>query len=117
MNRTLAPLGKVTSSYSGSSYPATNIYNFGYGEGDYFDTWCTVDYCGDPYIMMELTLPVLITQILFSGRSIPSGSFYVTNLTLEYSPPDNKTILSYYTTESGNIKVFFPISNRLSSSV
>ena len=55
---------------------------------------------------MELTSPVLIMQILFSGRTDVSGTYYyVTNLTLEYSPPHNKTILNHYTTESGDIKV------------
>ena len=54
---------------------------------------------------MELTLPVLITQILFSGRTSTLGTAYVTNLTLEYSPPGNKTVLNYYTTETGSTKV------------
>ena len=105
LNRTLAPLDMVKFSQDTSAYPATYIYNFGYGEDDYFYTWCTTDSDPDPYIEMELTSPVLITQILFSGRSTPSGSYHVTNLTLEYSLPDNATVLSYYTTEAESIKV------------
>ena len=112
LNRTLAPLDMVTSSDDASGYPATNIYNFAHADSDdYFRTWCTTDFDPDPFIKMELTSPVLITQILFSGRFNPFGSFHVTNLTLEYSPPDNATILSYYTTEAGSIKVFFSLRN------
>ena len=108
MNRTLAPLGRVTASNDAFGYPANYIYHFGYGEGEYIDTWCTnAESDRDPHIEMELTSPVLITQILFSGRTGTSGLFHATNLTLEYSPPDNKTILNYYTTESGDIKVRF----------
>ncbi len=108
LNRTLAPLRRVTPSDNSSGYPATNIYNFGYSEGRFFDTWCAVDFRGDPFIVLELTQPVLITQILFSGRSERSVRFfYVTNLTLEYSPPGNKNILNYYTTETGSVKVIF----------
>ena len=106
MNRTLAPLERVTSSNDAFGYPATSIYHFGYGEGEYIDTWCsTAESDPDPYIEMELTSPVLITQILFSGRTGTTGLFHATNLTLEYSSPDNETILNYYTTESGDIKV------------
>ena len=106
LNRTLAPLGGVASSYESTFYPATNIYHFGYGEGEYIDTWCSIaESDPDPYIEMELTSPVLITQILFSGRTSTLGIFHATNLTLEYSLPGNKTVLNYYTTESGDIKV------------
>ena len=107
MNRTLAPLGGVTSSNDASGYPATDIYNFGYGEGEYIDTWCTTRARDpNPYIELDLTSPVLITQILFSGTTnILYGPLHATNLTLEYSPPDNITIFNYYTTEAGDIKV------------
>lgn len=106
LNRTLAPLGGVTSSDDAFGYPATYIYHFGYGEDEYIDTWCTTaESDPNPYIEMELTSPVLITQILFSGRTSTLGIFHATNLTLEYSPPGNKTVLNYYTTESGDIKV------------
>ena len=105
MNRTLAPLERVTSSHDFSTTPATYVYNFGYGENQSVNTWCTVDTIANPYVEMELTLPVLITQILFGGRTSTSGASYVTNLTLEYSPPGNKTLLNYYTTETGSIKV------------
>ena len=106
LKRTLAPLGRVTSSNDASGYPATDVYNFGYGEGEYIDTWCTFrEIDPDPYIELELTSPVLITQILFSGTTnILFGPLHATNLTLEYSPPDI-TILKYYTTEAGDIKV------------
>lgn len=106
MNRTLAPPERVTSSYYTLSYPARLAYNFGYGEGEYIGTWCSTRASDpDPYVEMELTSPVLITQILFSGRTSTLGTFHATNLTLEYSPPDNKTVLNYYTAESGDIKV------------
>ena len=106
MNRALAPLGRVTSSNDAFGFPATDIYNFGFGEDEYIDTWCTTRASDpDPYVELELTSPVLITQILFSGRTSTFGPFHATNLTLEYSPPDNNTILNYYTTESGDIKV------------
>ena len=106
MNRTLASLGRVTPSNDAFGYPATNIYNFGYGEDEYIDTWCTTRASDpDPYVELELTSPVLITQILFSGRTSTFGPLHATNLTLEYSPPDNITILKYYTTEAGDIKV------------
>ena len=82
------------------------VYNFGYGEGEYIDTWCTTRASdNDRYVEMELTSPVLITQILFSGTTSTLGLFHATNLTLEYSPLDNETIFNYYTTESGDIKV------------
>ena len=105
MNRTLAPLVRVTASDYAFGYPATDVYNFGYGEGEYIDTWCTTESDGDPHIEMELTSPVLITQILFSGRTGTAGLFYATNLTLEYSPIGNNTTLHFYTTETGHIKV------------
>ena len=106
LNRTLAPLGRVTSSNYAFGYPTTDIYNFGYGEDEYIDTWCTTRASDpDPYVELELTSPVLITQILFSGRTSTFGPLHATNLTLEYSPPDNITILNYYTTEAGDIKV------------
>lgn len=105
MNRTLAPLERVTASNSAFGYPATDVYNFGYGEGEYIETWCTTESDSDPHIKMELTSPVLITQILFSGRTGTAGPFYATNLTLEYSPLDNNTIFHFYSTETGHIKV------------
>ena len=107
----------IRSSGASSGYPATYIYNFGYEDDTFFKTWCTLDFLApDPFIEMELTSPVLITQILFSGRSDRSGSYYVTNLTLEYSPPDNATVLSYYTTETESIKVWFHLEYRPVSS-
>ena len=108
LNRTLAPLDMVTASDDTS--------NFGYEDGRFFKTWCTTDFDPDPFIEMELTSPVLITQILFSGSSTLSGSYHVTNLTLEYSPSNSSTVLSYYTTETGSIKVRFHLEYRPVSS-
>lgn len=95
----------VTSSSSTTSYTTTEIYNFGFVVGGYFDTWCTTDTDANPYIDMGLTSPVLITQILSSGRTTPTESFYVTNFTIEFSPPNETTTLNYYTTESGTTQV------------
>ena len=81
-----------------------NVYNFGFG-AQYIDTWCTTGSDPDPYVDLELTSPVLITKILLSGRNNSLGSYFVTNFTLQYSPPNNTTVLSYYTTDTGNIKV------------
>ena len=120
MNRTLAPLDMITASGDQSIYPATDVYNFGFNGTDlFFNTWCTVDFDSDhPFIEMELTSPVLITSIVCSGttslRSRQTTTtlttlrpvyYYVTNFTIEFSPPDNTTTLSYYTTEEGDIKV------------
>ena len=89
-----------------ASYPATDLYNFGYDRDSYFDTWCTTDSNSQtPFAEMELTSPVLITQILTSGRSTPTDSYFVTKFTLEYSLPNEPTNLSYYLTETGNIQV------------
>lgn len=103
LNRTLAPLGMVRVSDDVSGGRVTDIYNF--GSVRYIDTWCTTDRDPDPYVDIELTSPVLITTILLSGKNSSIGSYFVTNFTLEYSPPNNKTVLSYYTTDTGNIKV------------
>ena len=83
----------------------TNVYNFGFGARYGIDMWCTTDSDPDPYVELELTSPVLITKILLSGRNNSLGSYFVTNFTIEYSPPNNTTALSYYTTDTGNIKV------------
>lgn len=82
----------------------TDVYNFGFG-AKFIDTWCTFDTDADPYVDLELASPVLITKILLSGRNNSLGSYFVTNFTLEYSPPNNTTVLIYYTTDTGNIKV------------
>ena len=95
----------VTASRQLSSGPATDVYNFGYERSSSIDTWCTFTSDPDPYVDMTLTSPVLITQILSSGRTSVSSSFYVTNFTLEYSPPNDISILNHYTTETGDIKV------------
>ena len=106
-----------------SIYPATNVYNFGFnGDSSFFRTWCTVDFDSDhPYIDMRFTSPVLITDIICSGTNtlrtrtstVSTSTFtvavyyYVTNFTIEFSPPDDNTNLTYYTTEEGsNIQVF-----------
>ena len=85
---------------------ATDVYNFGFG-AKCIDTWCTSDRDPDPYIDLELTSPVLITKILLSGRNNSLGSYFVTNFTLEYSPANDTTVLSYYTTDTGSIKVSY----------
>ena len=96
----------VTASQQFISFgPATDVYNFGYEGSGGIDTWCTSTSDPDSYVDMALRSPVLITQILSSGSSSGSSSYYVTNFTLEYSPPNNITVLNHYTTETGDIKV------------
>ena len=101
-NRTLAPLDMVQASKSldniGAS--ATRIYSSG-------ATWCTDNNDPNPYIDLQFTSPVLISMMLSRGSIgtrlntgiIPSCSlrmFHVTNFTLEYSTPDNLSVLNYY---------------------
>ena len=45
---------------------------------------------------MQFTSPVLITMMISSGSVIGQGRYYITNFTLEYSPPNNSSVLSYY---------------------
>ena len=106
LNKTLAPLGMISASHATTAYPVTDLYNFGYYRDGFFKTWCTTDFNSPtPFAEMELTSPVLITQILTSGRSTPTDTYFVTNFTLEYSLPNDPTNLSYYLTETGNIQV------------
>ena len=113
LNRTLAPLQMVLASDDTISYAETDIYNFGFNNG-YLETWCTTDNDPNPYIEMGLTSPVLITQILSSGRTTPTESYYVTNFTIEYSPLNDTAAFNYYTTESGSIQVSAHIKSLLS---
>lgn len=95
----------ISASAESSGYPTTNFYNFGHYDDNFFKTWCTTDFDQNPFIEMTLTAPVLITKILSSGRTSPSESYFVTNFTLEYSLPNSTNNLTYYTTETGSIKV------------
>ena len=99
-NRTLAPpeLARASSTLTRQNTPASKVY-------DSVVTWCTNNTDMDPYIDMEFTSPVLITTMISSGSTIIQTSFnglirlgvyYVTNFTLEHSPPDNSSVLSYY---------------------
>ena len=80
---------------------ATNVYSSGTA------TWCTNNNDPDPYIDLLFTSPVLITMMLTRGSTgftqdrlslqCSIRQYYVTNFTLEYSPPDNSSVLNYYT--------------------
>ncbi len=100
-NRTLAPLDMIQASNSLEDIitaDATDVYSSG------TTTWCTDNRDNDPYIDLQFTSPVLISRMLTRGytrlRVIITCSirrYYVTNFTLEYSPPDNSSVLNYYT--------------------
>ena len=117
-NRTLAPpdLVEASNSLDNIGAGATNIYNINSGA-----TWCTDNSDHDPYIDMQFTSPVLISTMLSRGSTLLSINafscslrmYHVTNFTLEYSLPDNSSMLNYYTStdeqsaanESESIKV------------
>jgi hypothetical protein len=99
---------QASNSLEGIGADATNIYSSG------TSTWCTDNTDSEPYIDLQFTSPVLISKMLtrgFTWLTPPILSspvcllrrYYVTNFTLEYSPPDNSSILNYYTStdESG----------------
>jgi hypothetical protein len=106
-NRSLAPLDMVQASNSLESIgaDATNVYSSG------TSTWCTSNRDPDPYIDLQFTSPVLISRMLtrgftrlrIVGLTCSIRQYHVTNFTLEYSPPDNSSVLNYYTStnESG----------------
>jgi hypothetical protein len=80
---------------------ATNVYS----PSPDTATWCTNNRDPDPYIDLQFTSPLLISKMLTRGYT-PTCSlrqYHVTNFTLEYSPPDNSSVLNYYTStdESG----------------
>ena len=95
-NRTLAPLDMVQTSESLEGGEAENVYSSG------TSTWCTDDRDPDPYIDLQFTSPVLISRMLTRGYTWLSPGcsllrYYVTNFTLEHSPPDNSSVLNDYT--------------------
>ena len=110
-NRTLAPLNMVQASNSLErgrdiiTADATDVYSSG------TSTWCTDNGDPDPYIDLQFTSPVLISKMLtrgytrlrIAGLLCSIRLYYVTEFTLEYSPPDNSSVLNYYTStdESG----------------
>ena len=69
---------------------------------DSVTTWCTHSRDPDPYIDMEFTSPVLITMMISSGSVLSQRQYYVTNFTLEYSPPNNSSVLDYYLSTDGS---------------
>ena len=104
-NRALAPLDMIQASNSLEGgfediivADATDVYSSG------TSTWCTDNRDPDPYIDLQFTSPVLISRMLTRGftrlRIAVTCSirrYYVTNFTLEYSPPGNSSVLNYYT--------------------
>ena len=105
-NRTLAPLELVQAS-SSIEASATRIY-------DSIFTWCTTDSDPDPYIDLQFTSPILISMMISTGTILINQIlrlrlevYYITNFTLEYSPPDSSSMLKYYTStdESATPKV------------
>lgn len=103
-NRTLAPRRLVQASdFLTTLTRASRVYDSGI-------TWCTYDRDVDPYVDMEFTSPVLITMMISSGSVFNQNRYYVTNFTLEYSPPNNSSMLNYYlsaddSVENGSVKV------------
>ncbi len=99
-NRTLAPLDLIRASYSleGIQTSARRIYNS-------ILTWCTDDDDPNPYIDLQFTSPILVTMMVSTGSTILNparrrprlGVYFITNFTLEYSPPDDSSMLNYYT--------------------
>ena len=115
-NRTLAPLDMIQASNSlegGEDIivaDATDVYSSG------TSTWCTDNRDRDPYIDLQFTSPVLISRMLTRGYtwlrpatlSRPTCSlrrYYVTNFTLEHSPPDNSSVLNYYTSVDESVAI------------
>lgn len=79
---------------------ATRIY-------DSITTWCTNDDDPDPYIDMQFTSPILVTMMISTGSTFINpadslGIYYISNFTLEHSPPDNSSMLNYYNTSTEN---------------
>ena len=103
-NRTLAPPELAqASTFLIASLPPSKVY-------DSVLTWCTTNQDADPYIEMQFTSPVLVTMMISSGSIIGQRIYYVTNFTLEYSPPNNSSVLDYYqctddSAETGSEKV------------
>lgn len=91
---------QASNSFEGGE--AENVYSSG------TSTWCTSSRDPNPYIELQFTSPVLISRMLTRGytwlrppiQTFPACSlrrYYVTNFTLEHSPPDNSSVLNYYT--------------------
>ena len=92
-NTTLAPPELVQASSSLPYMPPSEVYNT-------LSTWCANDSDFNPYIDMQFTSPVLLTTIITSGTILVNQDeleiYYVTNFTLEYSPPENTSLLNFY---------------------
>ena len=98
-NSSLAPPELVEASGYVASAPPKNVYNS-------VLTWCTRNDDPDPFIDLQFTSPMLLTMMATTGTNSvnPSnrlGTYYVTNFTLEYSSPQNSSLMEFYPSTSG----------------